>query len=127
MLPWPGRSDLSEEKAMPVEVMSPISRRGGKPGSIHRADQAELQEQPEVHVRPETHVHMEAPEQPEPEPGGDQAEPEEPRAAADTGVSSGQDLSCGDPRFMQQFEELFGRRVFGPNVPGSALGVTGPD
>jgi hypothetical protein len=105
---------------MPVEVMSPISRRGGKPGSIHRADQSEPQE---VHVRPETHVHMETPEQPEPQQSGDQGEPE-PRAAADADVSSGQDLGRPDPRYMRQFWQLMG---MSPDVAGSALGVTGPD
>jgi hypothetical protein len=103
---------------MPVEVMSPISRRGGKPGSIHRGDQSEPQE---VHVRPETHVHMEAPEQPEP---GDQSEPE-PRAAADADVSG--QVGCADPAHLAEFEALFGRPIFRPNVAGSSLGVTGPD
>jgi hypothetical protein len=110
---------------MPVEVMSPISRKGSKPGSIHRADQCEPQEQPEVHVRPETHVHMEALEQPE-QPG-DQSEPEEPRAAADADVSSGQDLGRADPEFLRQFEQMFGQRIFSPNVAGASAGVTGPD
>jgi hypothetical protein len=112
---------------MPTEVVSPISRRGGKPGSIHRGDQSEPQEQPEVRVRPETHVHMEALEQPE-ERLGDQSEPEEPRAAADADISSGQDLGRADPAHLRQFEELLGIRIFGgPNVPGASAGVVGPE
>ena len=65
---------------MPVEVQSPISRKGSRVGSIHRiaespgsrsmpgarGDQSGEGEQPpeqHVHVRPEMHVHAEAPEQ----------------------------------------------------------------
>jgi hypothetical protein len=75
---------------MVTEVVSPISRKGGKPGSIHRAespgarsmpgargDQSEPSEQPEQQS-PATHVHVhntqEAPEQqqePEQEARGD--------------------------------------------------------
>jgi hypothetical protein len=77
---------------MPVEVQSPISRKGSRVGSIHRiaespgsrsmpgarGDQSGEGEQPpeqHVHVRPEMHVHAEAPEQEqealEPEERGD--------------------------------------------------------
>jgi hypothetical protein len=57
-------------------------------------------------------------------------ETEEPQAAADTASSntagSGEDLGRGTPEYLRQFEELFGRRVFGPNVPGASMGIVGP-
>ena len=64
---------------MPTDVQSPISRKGGKPGSIRRAespgarsmpgrgDQSEPQE-PLPGQQQHVHVHMEAPEQQEQEP-----------------------------------------------------------
>jgi hypothetical protein len=48
---------------------------------------------------------------------------EEPNVAA---VSTGQ-ITCANPEHLRQFEQLFGQRVFSPNVPGASMGVTGPD
>jgi hypothetical protein len=45
----------------------------------------------------------------------------------DAGVSSGLDLGRVDPAHMAEFEKLLGQRVFGPNVAGSSLSVTGSD
>jgi hypothetical protein len=53
--------------------------------------------------------------------------PEEPQAAADSTAGSGDPLGSCNPEYLRQFEQLFGQRVFGPNVSGSSLGVTGPD
>jgi hypothetical protein len=82
-------------------------------------------------------------QEPEPEPRSSDAEGEqqmqglppieeeveEPQAVSDAAsntAGSGVDLGCPDPEHLRQFEALFGRRVFGPDVPGASMGVTGP-
>jgi hypothetical protein len=51
---------------------------------------------------------------------------EEPRADNVDPSGSGQPLGSCNPEYLRPFQELLGIKVFGPNVAGSALGVTGP-
>jgi hypothetical protein len=100
---------------MPVEVISPVSRKGSKVGSIHRSDQAEPQ--------PEPRPAAQHPRDAEPEPLLPVGE-EPTKADADI---SGQDLGRVDPAHLRQLEQLWGRPLFSPNVSGSAMGVVGPE
>jgi hypothetical protein len=52
---------------MPTEVQSPISRKGGKPGSVHRAEspgcrsnpsRVDQSDEPPEQQSPATHVHV---------------------------------------------------------------------
>jgi hypothetical protein len=72
--------------------------------------------------------------EPEPRPtdneGEEQFSPlppleEEPRA--DNTAGSGQPLGSCNSEYLRQFEALFGRKVFTPNVAGSAMGIVGPE
>ena len=47
-----------------------------------------------------------------------------PQATADS--ENGDPLVRGDPEHLRQFEQLFGRPVFAPNVAGSSMGIVGP-
>jgi hypothetical protein len=108
------------------EVRSPWSSKSSRADSVPEQGTASRHsEEP----RP-TALHVtEADPEPLP-PLSEEPSVEEPQAAADSELNtagSGADLGCPDPKFLRQFEELLGRRVFSPDVAGSALGVVGPE
>jgi hypothetical protein len=105
------------------------------PWSSHRADSVpEEQSQTASRHSEEPQMMRSVEADPEPPPTDAEGEQsmqalppisEEPRAAADSEYDT-PPLGRVDPRFVEQFEQLMGMKIFRPNVPGASTGVTGP-
>jgi hypothetical protein len=123
------RSDPSRHDSTPEQGMAGTA-------TLHSNEPAQMRSAPvdqeQMRSAPVDQEQMRGPKPPPSDAEGEQEmqalppvqeEPTEPLVTSD----SSQDIARADPKYLREFEQLMGMKIFSPVIPGASMGVIGPD